>query len=550
MARIIKALLLVLLISPVVATVWINPEFKNSFSVSAGDAYIIDANPLTNPEEEEIFPPEAPAILYDAPCPTSPCVPLIPTSDSPDGSCQAGPPVCNSANGCAGGQAVCNGTLGNSWGYFVQDPSDPASYWWTPELGGGGDGGEGGGGGGGQGPTPSPRPPGPPPIPIYGNLQAHALTATNIEDFDTCAKLQALKDCVDSGCTTISGAGAPSGIEIYVYGYSWGTQVDAAGVLWSDAPADTTYAVTSQDPTGTLGSYIVCHNSTSAPTFTYGNFSYLSEGDTNTYLVGMSRALPWFGVKGGGNTYGNYVLSLMPLSMVPTLKYDTTVGYPGIISSGSGFDLAESPGSVGYGNISEKNWNTNNAMTAKNWYTFFKQRLSQGTVMPYSGLGGKPTPSAPYTVYTTKDYGTGDLIINETWDVQAGEKIIVLVEGSLNINNPITITGNGFIAFVVSGNITIDGSVGTTWNSEIPVVEGVYISGGTLKTGTSAAAATERFVGKGIFIANEILTQRNLVTPNANKTNSADLFLYNPAFLVTVPAVMQDLSYEWQEVVP
>jgi len=82
------------------------------------------------------------------------------------------------------------------------------------------------------------------------------------------------------------------------------------------------------------------------------------------------------------------------------------------------------------------------------------------------------------------------------------------------------------------------------------VVEGVYIAGGDIKTGKSTNAGTERFVGKGMFAATNIIAQRNLYDLNHNIDTSADLFLYNPAFLVTMPGVLKDLTIEWQEVAP
>jgi hypothetical protein len=191
-------------------------------------------------------------------------------------------------------------------------------------------------------------------------------------------------------------------------------------------------------------------------------------------------------------------------------------------------------------------------MKQMDWYLLFKTRLLQGTVVPYEETGGKPdrVADAAYTVYTTKDYMGGNLLINQPWVVADGEKLIVIVEGSLDIYAKINITGNGFVGFVVKDNIIIDKTVGTTWNGTNPLVEGMYIAGNRIKTGHSTDAATERFVGKGIFMAKDIILQRDLSTTAHNINTSADLFLYNPAFLVTAPDILKDLSYEWQEVAP
>ena len=158
-------------------------------------------------------------------------------------------------------------------------------------------------------------------------------------------------------------------------------------------------------------------------------------------------------------------------------------------------------------------------------------------------------PDSSYTVYTTAN----NLTINSSWDVLAGEKYIIIVDGALEIQRPITVDDGGFLAFVVKNDIQINSDVGTTWDSSTPVVEGMYIAGGAIKTGYTTAEATARFVGKGMFAANEIITQRSLhdiQAVNHNSDTSADLFLYNPAFLVTMPDILKDLSYTWQEVAP
>ena len=93
-------------------------------------------------------------------------------------------------------------------------------------------------------------------------------------------------------------------------------------------------------------------------------------------------------------------------------------------------------------------------------------------------------------------------------------------------------------------------SVGVPYTSSSPVVEGIYIADGTFHTGTSTNAGTERFVGKGSFVANDFDLQRDLTAINQNNTTSAELFLYNPQFLVTMPDQLRDQHVNWQEVAP
>jgi hypothetical protein len=102
----------------------------------------------------------------------------------------------------------------------------------------------------------------------------------------------------------------------------------------------------------------------------------------------------------------------------------------------------------------------------------------------------------------------------------------------------------------VNGNITVASTVGVPYTSSAPVVEGVYITSpsGTFSTGSSGSG-TERFVGRGTFIAGNFLLQRD-VGSAGNPTTSAELFIYNPQLLLTMPDAMKQLSVSWQEVAP
>ena len=75
----------------------------------------------------------------------------------------------------------------------------------------------------------------------------------------------------------------------------------------------------------------------------------------------------------------------------------------------------------------------------------------------------------------------GDLNLNDSqnWAVTSGEKVIVLVNGTLNISdnspatNPYKLTSvaeGGFLAFIVNGNIVIDPSVGHYIDPNSPTV--------------------------------------------------------------------------------
>jgi hypothetical protein len=142
----------------------------------------------------------------------------------------------------------------------------------------------------------------------------------------------------------------------------------------------------------------------------------------------------------------------------------------------------------------------------------------------------------------------GSAVINSAWSVADGESYVIFVNGDLTINKTVTLAGSdtGFVAFIVKGNITISADVGTTSASETPVVEGVYLANGTLTT-SLGSAGKERFVGKGIFIANNFTLGRDFGI-GQNAITAAELFIYNPEFFMRLPEAMKETSVVWEEI--
>jgi len=474
----------------------------------------------------------------------------IPGANEPGGKCW--PDLCDEHG--LGTSALP--AIGTGWGDGTVVLVENGIVYTVPDPGGDGQHEHGGVGGiWTPPPGPPPVPPPPPPVPETGIITAIALLG-NPGDLTTCAKLEQLKSCLDTPPGTGCNATYLSGTQFSLNGWVGpATQINGTAIRFLGVYAGRIWYLTAVYPPGTSSPHLFCRKTTLDPVYSMGESVYLTSNMTADFLVGFGPVLPWFQVQGGGNTYGKTIQSLMPLLLTPALLFDNTAApaTPGIVSSLEGVDFNEAWTSSGARtHISSTNWNTNNAMTQTDWYLLFRTKLLQGTVVPYEGTGGKPqkVEGAAYTVYTTNNYTNGDLTINEPWVVADGEKLIILVEGSLHISSPVNITGNGFVGFVVKDDIVVDNTVGTTWNGTSPVVEGMYIAGKSIKTGRSLVAATERFVGKGIFVANDIILQRDLSTTAHNINTSADLFLYNPAFLVTAPDILKDLSYEWQEVAP
>jgi hypothetical protein len=158
-------------------------------------------------------------------------------------------------------------------------------------------------------------------------------------------------------------------------------------------------------------------------------------------------------------------------------------------------------------------------------------------------------------------FHSGDLTIQQPWNVASNEKIVIFVDGNLTIADPsgagslIDVTSGGFLSFIVSDSITIAGSVGntdlTSLNSNI---EGVYIADGTLtfeSLGT-AGGGDKRFVGEGTFVGwGGVDLNRDFsdggVRKAQNNTKPTETFIYRPDFVKNIPERMTKPVYVWQE---
>ena len=269
-----------------------------------------------------------------------------------------------------------------------------------------------------------------------------------------------------------------------------------------------------------------------------------TDADTITWNVGYTYGTPWVQTQGGDVAASGTITSLVPVPQLFTL--DGTGGYPGIVSYGSDYDFDQ--GSLGKGEtlVSSKNWLVKEAPAATDYYQLFFRRFGAPQTNDnalFVNLAAVARPTSRPTPY----YIVGDVTTSGNWSVGAGEKVMFLVNGNLTINGTINITGTGFVAFIVSGNITVSPSVGVAYNSSIPVLEGVYITSptGTFSTGTSSVPGSERFVGKGTFIAGNFLLQRDLDALGQNPNYAGELFIYNPQFLITMPDQMRNVPITW-----
>ncbi|OGG23850.1 hypothetical protein A3A79_01440 [Candidatus Gottesmanbacteria bacterium RIFCSPLOWO2_01_FULL_43_11b] len=274
--------------------------------------------------------------------------------------------------------------------------------------------------------------------------------------------------------------------------------------------------------------------------------------DTLTWDLGFILS-PWGQVQ-GGDVYGTTsVLSLLPQSASPRLfNLDGDGGDPGVVTYGNSYDFAaESTGADPQGAdlVSSKNWLVNETHATINWYDTFFRRFGSPTVPDYDctiapcAITQPPSRATAYFV-------SGDMTTSGSWSVGTGDSLVFLVDGNLTIDDSIRITGRGFVGFVVSGNITVSGSVGSAAANVTPNIEGVFITSptGSFSTGQSTNPGQEKLVVKGTIVAGTITLQRDL--GDGNTTNPAELFIYNPLLLVTMPEAMKETKIAWQEVAP
>ena len=259
---------------------------------------------------------------------------------------------------------------------------------------------------------------------------------------------------------------------------------------------------------------------------------------------------PWFQAQGGDVYANTSIRSYIPPSASP--RYFVTNGpggYPGVVAYSASYDFNSAQAWTGRSYVSETGWLVDDSDTSRDYYAIMYHRFGSPspTATGDRTLTQKPAKrSAPYYYDGTVTIDTAD------WTVANGEKLVVFISGDLIIKRKIRINAGGFAVLIVNGSIVVDPSVGGAVTSTTPALEGVYITSptGSFISGQSTNAGTERLVVEGTVIAGDVELQRDLESAGANNTTPAELFLYNPELLLTMPDEMRDLPVAWQEVAP
>jgi hypothetical protein len=217
---------------------------------------------------------------------------------------------------------------------------------------------------------------------------------------------------------------------------------------------------------------------------------------------------------------------------------------------------------------------TNSSLACKENYDYFFRLYSMGVegtslapkedfVAPANDPNNAAKPSASPLNASGAYYHRGDMTIASDWTLGNTDTYVIFVNGNLNITNDahITVPTGAFLSFIVSGNITIDPTVGSIDpTSTTGVLQGMYIANGniTVQTlGSGASSDEKKFVGEGTFAAcgsisllRDYRNSSNIALGANNNKYPASLFVFRPDFIASTPEKMKRPILNWREIAP
>jgi hypothetical protein len=268
----------------------------------------------------------------------------------------------------------------------------------------------------------------------------------------------------------------------------------------------------------------------------------------NLYLWQGAQA--WFQTKEGDvHAQGGGINS----SIFPEDTYfclADTGNFPGVVSY-----KPEAESDFGQSPVSEKGWLAEDSFSIN--YSFDQLYSKLGS--PEADDLGTDTLERYVDDHPGQEifYLDGKTTINSQWDFPDGRKIIVFVNGDLEINKEIIgVPSGSFLAFIVKGNINIKGALGDKKKVLTTVLEGVYLADGLIDTNYDDDNSGKRFVAEGIFIAHGGFSLgRNLkndciTNEICNETTPAELFIARPDLFINIPDQLKESYFFEQEVAP
>jgi hypothetical protein len=305
------------------------------------------------------------------------------------------------------------------------------------------------------------------------------------------------------------------------------------------------------------------NNCPTIPSFPAGCHTGDCNSDLNFYFS-FKSAGPW-GQTRGGDVYVNGELkSPIPISQdgppatKQLLKFSDITGTAGVIntkidaSNIPDFSWEINSRGIGSGTdnyISSSGWLVDDNITTSpvsSLFEWFNTHLPNKSIITQESQIDITDSGIYYLDASSAPGETLDL--STTWPSNPiWTKITLLVKGNVKINNKINISSGGFFAIIASGNITIDSSLTSDPLAPSPVLEGIYISGDTIKV-EGVSGTPSQFYGRGSFIAKDFSLNRTLDTDNVN--HPAVLFEFNPELIINMPPELNQMFVAWQETAP
>lgn len=266
---------------------------------------------------------------------------------------------------------------------------------------------------------------------------------------------------------------------------------------------------------------------------------------------------PWFQILGGDAGSNGNLSAAIPANK--TLMADNNLNSSGVALAAG---VATVTGGT-YGPIN-RNWSAGSSaffLPPREGYTYFSRLYEMGSA-PANGLAEvMDWDTEPYKTETNVTggmenayYRQGNLELSDSPPADFVKRT-VFVDGDLTISSDIIVDIGDFLAFIVSGSITI--------GPNVSVVQGVYIADGQLRIedgegsgGYSFLDSPRQLEARGIFVGwSGVALERDLVSGSGgdeteNNLYPASRFIYRPDFLVNAPAGLKRFSIGWQEVAP
>lgn len=273
----------------------------------------------------------------------------------------------------------------------------------------------------------------------------------------------------------------------------------------------------------------------------------------------------WYQVIGGntyaGQTIGPIAIPTPTPKALPYFTLDEQTGgggapgtNPGIVACG----VTSGCRNFGGGLVSTMGWRVEKSPFAGPTYdySYYQNKFKNScTFTSVSSIQASEIRSSGVHCYTvTNPSGAG---LDGTVNIASGAKSIVLVNGSLNVDNEVRVSSGGFILFAVSGDITFAANLGGNppANLNNPTVQGMYLASGSLNVPSKGVPPDKQFVGKGVFVGyGGVQLLRNLGDDD-NANHPAEVFVYDPALVraafpaIAGPSVLRT-NILWQQVPP